>query len=322
MRAQPRPWPFVVGCGRSGTTLLGAMIDAHPGYTMVHEGRFLIPLLQHSRAWRTRGGGFDVHSIVRSLYHLPHRLSRLSDMGVTLPDLLRHLPRHAAEASDAARLVFGAIAELRGFDHYAEKTPGYVHSMQLIADELPEARFVHIVRDGRDVGTAMLNNPMGPTGFKSTALHWRYRVTAASRFAQRSPHRCYEVRYEDLVVDTESVLKGICEFLEMDFHPQMLRFHERGAVLDQMVGSQQHHASLKQPVRPGLRDWRRDLSPLQQDEFASLAGDTLKAYGYETCFSAYTFRARAMQIGYGSSHTLRRRARHLSAGISVRRKRV
>src|SRR4051794_27962840 len=135
MTSFTRPiFPFVVGCSRSGTTLLRALLDAHPLLAVPPESHFAV-------APRLRRLGRDPW----------FRL-----WGIEPPDL------RGLDVADAVRAVFAAYAAAQGKPRYADKTPHYVSHLPLLAERFPEARFVHVVRDGRDVALSLLEVPWGP----------------------------------------------------------------------------------------------------------------------------------------------------------------
>ena len=87
--------------------------------------------------------------------------------------------------ADAVRALFAAYAATRGKPRYADKTPHYVSHLPRLAARFPEARFVHVVRDGRDVALSLLEVPWGPDAIEDAALHWRRRVLEGRAAASR-----------------------------------------------------------------------------------------------------------------------------------------
>jgi hypothetical protein len=239
-------FPFVVGCSRSGTTLVRAMLDAHPLLAVPPESHFAIePRLRLRR----------------------DRWFRL--WGIDAPDV------RGLDVADAVRAVFAAYAAAQGKPRYADKTPHYVSHLPLLAQRFPEARFVHVVRDGRDVALSLLEVPWGPDTIEGAALHWRRRVLEG-RAAALPPDRYRELRYEALVADPERELRALAPWLDLDYDPAMLAYPERALV----VPYPEHHARLAAPPTAGLRDHRRDLSAEDRARFEAVAGDALRELGY------------------------------------------
>src|SRR2546430_1135755 len=147
---------FVVGCGRSGSTLLRLMLDAHPQLAVPPESHF-IPQL-----WRDHGGArpVDPDVIVRALVATPHfRHWKIPE------DAVRRRVEELERPSfaDVVGAAFEANADVYGKTRWGDKTPIYVRSIPLLARLWPEARFAHLIRDGRDVALSYLSLHWGPS---------------------------------------------------------------------------------------------------------------------------------------------------------------
>jgi hypothetical protein len=253
----PPIFPFVVGCSRSGTTLLRAFLDAHPLLAVPSESHFALAP--------------DSRTVRRALRREPW----FALWGIAAPDL------RGLGGADAVRALFAAYAAAHGKPRYADKTPHYVSHLPALADRFPEARFVHVVRDGRDVALSLLEVPWGPDDVEGAALHWRRRVLEG-RDSGLGAERYREVRYEALVADPEPELRALVAWLELPYDPTML---ERRPLA---VPYPEHHRRLALAPTPGLRDWRRDMSAADAARFEAVAGDALAELGYRsaTCTPA------------------------------------
>ncbi len=135
--------------------------------------------------------------------------------------------------SDALRAFYELYAEKQGKERWGDKTPDYIKRMRRIKRVLPEAHFIHVIRDGRDV-TLSTNKRIierghrDPLPAKRSARRWRNRIEKARADSPRLGEYL-EIRYEDLVIDTEPTLRRVCEFIELEFEPAMLRYHETAA---------------------------------------------------------------------------------------------
>jgi hypothetical protein len=273
------PFPFFVGCGRSGTTLLRAMFDAHPDVAVPDEVSFIIRLSRGHNAVRyRRPGRLDTEALLHLLktntsfarWELPDDAVRaaLTDPPVTT-------------FADAVRRLYATYAARRGKGRWADKTPMHVQYLARLARLFPEARFVHVVRDGRDVACSYLDVPFGPRTVEEAAFEWRRRVRRGRAQGRRLGDRYREVRYEALVAEPEETLRSLCADLDLPFDERMLRYHEHA---ERLIGTTVHpgaHQRLLLPPTPGLRDWRRELAPADVATFEALAGDTLGLLGYE-----------------------------------------
>jgi hypothetical protein len=140
-------FPFFVGVARSGTTLLRAMVDAHPEVTIPPESWFITELASRRRRYETPDD-FDVERFGTDL--LAHHW--FARWGVDADDLYAALRERApGDYASAIRTVFAHWAARQGKSRYGDKTPGYTTELVLLAAMFPEARVVHLIRDGRDV---------------------------------------------------------------------------------------------------------------------------------------------------------------------------
>jgi Sulfotransferase family len=274
------PFLFIVGYPRSGTTLLRAMFDSHPEMAIPWESYFL-PVLWPRRAVYERSEGFDVRQFVADLANTSFRYWRLPE-----PALRRFLEE--AEPSDyaaAARGVYRFYAQLQGKPRFGDKTPVYIMDVPMLAAIFAEARFLHLVRDGRDVALSLRDAPWGPNTVLDAAISWSYwvRECREAGFGLGRQRYC-EIRYEDLVQDPEGTLRRLCPFAELDFDPAMLRYNQRAPEVIAPDPWPQSHQHLFLPPTPGLRDWRVSMKAHEVAEFERVASDLLEALGYEVVF--------------------------------------
>lgn len=273
------PFLFVVGCGRSGTTVLRTVLDAHPELAVAHEAGFVVPLARR-RARYERPGGFDGERFVRDVA----KARRLrSNLGISESDLRGVLAEGpVVDLADATRRIFALYAARHGKARYGDKMPGYVLHLRMLAEMFPEARFVHIIRDGRDVALSSMALEGTTDDPVELAYNWTKRV-GAGRAAGRDlgPARYHEVRYEALVVEPEAVVGRLCSFLDLEFEPSMLRFFERSGGVPAKVQVNPRHARLAEPLSPSSRSWRAQMSTADLEAFEAVAGSRLGELGYE-----------------------------------------
>jgi Sulfotransferase family len=290
------PAPFVVGVGRSGTTLLRLMLDAHPQLAVPPETHFLLAFIQQSGRIR-----FNPKIAVRTMVTDKHR--RWNDFGLEPDDLLARLETvEPFNTADALRSFYLLYAEQHGKSRWGDKTPDYVRKMKKIQNTLPEARFIHVIRDGRDAGLSqnarIAKRGKEPIPPREMARRWRKRIVKTRLDAAEVSHYM-EVRYEDLVGDTEAVLRRVCEHLELEYGPAMLRYHERAEErLQEMAGAlpakkgrpereagerlAAHAMTTKPPSEERVAVWKREMSEAENAEYEAAAGYLLDELGYET----------------------------------------
>ena len=274
MATASEPPVIVLGVRRSGTTLLRVMLDRHSRLAVPDESYFIPQLAERH--------GTPVHP-GRFLDDL-RRLPTLSEWGLSASAVRPRL-REGMAVGEAIAAVYEAYAALRGKPRWGDKTPMYMQYLGLLRRLFSTARFVHLIRDGRDAATSFLGMPEGvvtrtwahPRSAADFACQWRTEVEHARRLGERvGAGRYLEVRYEALVADPEETLDRVCAFVGLEPEAGMLGYEH-----DVDVSSKPHQESLRRPPTPGLRDWRAQMAPEEVRAFEDVAGDLLSALGYD-----------------------------------------
>jgi len=268
---------FVVGYPRSGTTLLRFMLASHPRLFIPGETGF-IPFLRApaDRPLDRR----EVRRVARRIARLNLEWQDAVAEAPALEDALVE-PR-LGELIDA---LFRRRMRGSGAVRWGDKTPLYVLHIPALAATFPTARFVHLVRDGRDVAASAVAKwgrrfPQRLYLDETyVLLRWAEAVTRGRRAGGLlGGNRYLEVRYEDLVRRPEACLSSVCDFLGEELHPEMLA-HERLARSLVAAGG---HVEVCEPTSPGrVGRWRRDLSPDCAWLADRLLGSLLDELGYQ-----------------------------------------
>ena len=308
-------FPFVVGCNRSGTTMLRGMLDSHPELAVPPEAYFVVPLL-NSRAL-VHDGRFDTNAFLADVQDRESFRDGWQLPAAAVETLVSEW--HPHDAAEALSELYGCYAREHGKTRCADKTPQHVVHIDLLARSFPQARFVHLVRDGRNVVSSLLDYPHGPKRFVDGVEYWRYRVSAGRRSGARlGPDRYREIRYEALVDDPEAVLRDLCGFIDLPYDAQMLAYHARAGELLEGLADPTHHRNISRPPTRDIRDWRTAMSARQVQLFELLAGDLLDELGYERSGSTPSVSVRAEA---GLARTVSR-ARTRAMAVRRRVKRV
>ncbi len=280
--------PFVVGANRSGTTLLRLMLDAHPELAIPPETFFVPNLIElFDQADPTR------KDALAAITGQPE----FADFGLPAAHLEAAMAAAPNTAGDALRAFYGSYASRHGKTRAGDKTPGYSGSMRAIESVLPEARFVHIIRDGRDVALSVMERGLKERTIEELAKRWKRRIKRTRKQGAKVAHYL-EIRYEDLIAETEATLRKVCESCELPFDAAMLNYHERAAErLGEMSGeleggedkqslpagyrAEMHSATSGPPDPSRLGKWRTQMEPADAQEFEQTAGALLAELGYE-----------------------------------------
>ena len=247
---------FLGGECRSGTTLLRVMLDAHSAIACGPETHFLVDekfrrFHHHFRGkWWKRAAGYDYS---------------LDDMD----DLVR----------DFVRGWFETYMKRRGKRRWADKTPQTINILPYLWELFPSAKFVHVIRDGRDVACSIIPQTWGPSTVKDAARRW---VQCIENGVQHrgDAERYVEVRYEHLATEPEREIRRVLEFIGEEFEPQVLNYHEQK--YDMPAATESSAAQVAKPLyTSSIGRWKRDLTPRELKQFLKIAGPTLEMLGYQ-----------------------------------------
>lgn len=286
------PFPIIVGAPRSGTTLLRLMLDAQSDLAIPPETGFLAPLSQ--LAGPEAASRLSTIAIMTAT---PAEAPTWPDFGIERSEFeLAVQALNPFSPAEAARTFYRLYAKRHGKSRFGDKTPTYTAHLAAVGRLLPEARFIHLIRDGRDVAASLRNQWFAPgRDMETLARFWSERVTEARRQGL-GPDRYIEVHYETLVSTPEPALRRICDFVDLPFDPAMLRHHERaearlaehGARVDrhgQEVVSRDRRrvqqAKTREPLDPSMIcGWRHRLTAEEVRQFEAVAGDLLHELAY------------------------------------------
>jgi hypothetical protein len=273
---------FIVGSARSGTTLLRMMLNAHREVTVPPESRFVVELYQ--------GDEVEVDDFLERLQD--HKRFQAWDLPIA--SVKNELEgRERVPYREATEAVYRAFARARSKPLYGDKTPRYIEYIPFLNRLWPEARFVHMVRDGREVALSYADVPFGPKTVAKAAQLWSERVELGIRSGRSlAEGRYLEVRYERILEDPEGQARELCEFLGITFDGAMMDFgkRSRNEVLDR---ANRYNPNVTGKIER-TRSWTEQMPEIQVETFEWVAGATLDSLGYERAHPEPGVRARVL----------------------------
>lgn len=277
----------MVGAPRSGTTLLRLMLDAHPSLAVPPETHFLRDLLlRHDIA--TVSSDTMCEEIVQT--------SRWPDYGLDRDALQRSLRScDPFSVGSGMRAFYRLYAEARGKPKWGDKTPEHGLILPRIAEIFPHAKFVHLVRDGRDVLLSLRSTWFGQGA--ETAQHARY-WSQYVRQIDRHGSICrnfLRIRYEDLVRDPPATLGMVCAFTGLEYTSELLAYHRRakerlgefgeyrtssGRLISARQRIAAHRLTSSPPDPSRIFRWKREMLQSEARSYAAVASAELLRLGY------------------------------------------
>ncbi|NIK12507.1 sulfotransferase family protein [Alkalibacillus almallahensis] len=255
---------FIGGAGRSGTTLLRVMLNAHPEMCSGPEFKLLPNLIN---GYKQLGRMVDI----RKSYYLDD-----SKLNESYRALINTFFENFLEQNNASRVV--------------EKTPHNVLIMQELANILPDSKFIHIVRDGRDVVSSLIDmewkDSSGETiwyvkNVENATKYWVQVVEQGLKSAESSilKDRIKLIKYEDLILNPQNTMEDILKFLGERWDDRVME-HETQNLYSEPVESSTSQVSQKRYTK-AIGKWQEKLDEKEKEIFYKQAGHLLKTLGYE-----------------------------------------
>lgn len=271
---------FIISCGRSGTTLMRSMLVAGGQIAIPMETQILHLLPMKFISARRGGWKEQVRTVISSFEIHPNfplwntNLANAYQNAIALPDEERSLSRIIDEVYMTYANHAFPQAKIWG-----DQSPLHTFYLPYIHRIFPNAKYLHMIRDGRDVVTSLVTR-FGD-GFLFEAVHrWLVSIKRTQQFQRKiSPDQYMEVRYEELVRDPENTLKKVCAFIGIDYSPIMLDYWKLPSTVEHKHKS--FHVNLGKPIfESSIGKWKDILSPVQQDYVSSKLNRELKKKGY------------------------------------------
>lgn len=272
-----RPPFFIVGSDRSGTTMLRLMLDrAASGPAIPPETMFITDF---RNVWH--GSGLQEHDAAKEFTRSVWAHPRVQLWGIDgEPDMPLEGLTHREAFRWAVEQPFLAYMRREGKTWWADKTPPNIDHIDLLREVFHGARFVELVRDGRDVTLSMMGMPWGDNNVWTCARRWAHCIQEGDRQRKALPDAMIQVRYEDLVTQPREQLMRISTFLAITYDDDMLSVEKTD------VGKLQHQdwfSNLWKGINTNaMEKWRTNMSIRDQRVFLAAAAPELRLLGYDT----------------------------------------
>lgn len=236
---------FLVGCPRSGTTLLQSLLTAHPQIASFPESHVLPEIVANRPLFRRVG--VATSKAQKNFAQVLHTLG--------LEHLQHHKPKVGVFTKEYVRSFVKVLDEAtlqQGKDVWLEKTPRHLHYVESIEASAPSAKFIHIIRNGSDVVASLYEVTHkhaevwgGPRDIDRCISRWLQDVQLSKENLQKPNHLL--VRYEDLVEETKATLESVCTFVGVPFTKSMLSDYQNASE-KVLAPGETWKASVQQPI--------------------------------------------------------------------------
>lgn len=287
---------FIIGSGRCGTTMLAELLGRFTGIAVTPETHFVTKYLSRLEHFGDLSEPANRLKLCDAIAREPrYKLLKPAWDGATL----------AAESwsdyGDLLRMIYGRFAAAQGKQRWADQTPFYGLHLDTLAARLAEAKFVHLIRDGRDCALSVMRTYWGPTNMYRAALWWRDAMQSITESGcALDDSRYLEVRYEDLLSRPLEQMQKICDFAGEPMTDRLAAVCRGGPGAEYRL------------KRRNTDKWRIALGADQIRIFEALAGAELEKSGYPRFYPGARVSGRMIRWCYRVDH----RIRSLPANVS------
>ena len=271
---------FVMGCHRSGTNLLYDMLLSAGGFA-IYRGS--LPVFE---TLIPRFGSMEHRANRKKLLETWLRSKGFRRTGLDSDALSSRILENCRSGGDFIRIVMDAVAESQGVPRWAAYDPDNVLHMERLKGSIPNALFLHIIRDGRDIALSLKKMggfsplPWDRTETKSlvaTALYWEWMVRNGREHGKHFPADYMEIHYEDLTTNPREVLQKLGRFLDHDLDYDRIQKAGLGRLSE--TNSSFREEAGKEKINP-LGRWKERLSRTDVAAIESAVGKCLEETGY------------------------------------------
>lgn len=267
---------FLVGCPRSGTTLLQQMLDAHPDVAIAPETFFIRNFWLQQEKYGDLAEDHNYDQLVEDIVSLPE----FQEMALN-PEVYRAAAWQSSRSYPLLlSLLLEQFADKRDVAIVGEKTPNHLLYLSILQRFFPTARFVHIVRDPRAVVASWQTVPWTTGTLAGDASVWRRYMSTARGCPIVLKPSLHTLHYEALIETPETTLKALCQFLQIQFEPAMLAYYQQPSHTVNAKREPWKINSKKQLSQTSLSRWQSTLSDSMIAEIEAVVWPEMRHFGY------------------------------------------
>lgn len=279
---------FILGNPRSGTSLFRLMLNSHPNIVVPPESGFLQWWYDKFKDWSLKNS-LNIDEIEEYVDDILSS-KKIEDWNLEREKIVSSIfelkPKNYGELSTLIYLNYNSD---KSIFRIGDKNNYYIHHLSTINSIYPWAKYIHLIRDGRDVACSYINmksmkidsvyKPRLNSNINNIAIEWHENILKIDSFLQSRIH--LTIKYEDLLESPILILKKVCDFLEEPFHKQMLDFY-KPEINDEPTSTREWKMKTLEPIdKKNSKKYIKLLSKEDINIFNKINDKTLSKYGYE-----------------------------------------
>jgi hypothetical protein len=267
---------FIGGCDRSGTSMLGALVGGSPDAITTPESSFIITAKKEIEKGRLEP---NLNKVMAFITENPKKIEKGWHVKLPIGQLSNNMDDFSLRTVVFITVdTYARQNNKTGRCVWVDHTPSNIKYTDSLLQEFPDAKFLHLVRDGRGVAASVLKLNWGPNNMEEAAKWWCFNLSFGLAAEQRlGPERIMRVYYEDLLTKTAPTLQKICEFCNIRYVPDMVL----GGGFQPTDVKKIHKLVGSPPKVSRAEAWKKTLSPRQIQVFENYSAEMLLLMGYE-----------------------------------------
>lgn len=285
---------FVLGNPRSGTSLLRLLLTSHSSIIIPPECGFILWLYPKYSKWNIDcSKDFDtIKKFCDDLFSCKKIETWGLERSRLIQEIARIKPKNYNLLCECIYILYGDVVGKKSII-WGDKNNYYLHFLDDLLTIFPDAKFLHIVRDGRDVACSYRNAmslcsgspyaPNLPLGIQEISLEWKDSVDKINIFFNKlRDNKCHTIKYEDLVMDSVKTLQNVCQWLGVPYESCMLNFYieNKQKKLEPELTLDWKQKTLLPIKTDSVGQYEKQMHDMDQVLFLKNAKDVLEKYNY------------------------------------------
>ena len=271
---------FILGFGRSGTTLLASMLSMNQNIYIPPELKGLYTFPKIIKYYGDLSKEFNMNLFIND-FSMLHQM-KIFDMKLDTKSFKNKLQEKGINNRNIVECFYETILEQSDKKRIGDKTIRHTLYLPMIHELFPNAKIIHLMRDGRDC--ALSHRKISPVyNVYLAATRWKKLNEVLLDFGEKNKERYFFIKYEEFIRQPEDILRNVCSFLDEPYSEDLLNYSESGYAKDNVKYMSKQHSNLESNIiKNNVNKWIKGLSENEKKIFESIAGDMLLRFDYKT----------------------------------------
>ena len=251
---------FIVGCERSGTTMLRLILHSHANIAIPPQTKYIKKIYKRRLFWGNLSKHKNRNKIIKWFYNNHNKKTKIIDLGLNPNDIKSEMIKSGNSLGAILSTIFQLYSSQQNKSRWGDKHPYYIKYLDQLFELFPDAQVIHIIRDGRDAVASLKSMLWWKNNSIYSMFNWQEAILNGKKAKLKySSDQFTEIRYEDIIEEPEKNIKKLCYFLEENFSPNMLDFYKIAGTAVPDYKMDWHSDTKQQMNSKKIGRWQNDL---------------------------------------------------------------